>query len=162
MRDVRRPGASLAVPSRRPPTKERTMGFLDDLQRGADNISKSVTGAVDDTQSRYRADALLHDYGLLIFRQQTNASLPNDETELARVWNDLHTHLAQNPGLALSLKTVVAPPPPPPGAQPPPPPAGAQPGPPPPGAGAPLPPPGAAAPPPPPGAQPGPPPPPPS
>ena len=33
------------------------MGFLDDLQRGADNLTKSVTGTVDDTQARYRADA---------------------------------------------------------------------------------------------------------
>jgi hypothetical protein len=132
------------------------MGFLDDLQRGADSLTKSVSGAVDDTQARYRADALLHDYGLLIFRQQTNASQPNDAAELERVWNELHTHLAQNPGLALPLKTVVAPPPPP-GPQPPlPPGAIAQPGaaaaaPPPPGpATQPPPPPGASAPPPPP------------
>ena len=55
------------------------MGFLDDLQRGADSLTKSVTGTVDDTQARYRADALLHDYGLLIFRQQTGAPLPNDD-----------------------------------------------------------------------------------
>jgi len=116
----------------------RAMGFLDDLQRGANNLTQSVTGAVDDTQSRYRADALLHDYGLLIFRQQTNASLPTDAAELERVWNDLHAHLAQNPGLVLTLKTTVAPPPPPPGAQPPPPPGAATPGPPPP-AGAPQP-----------------------
>jgi hypothetical protein len=140
------------------------MGFLDDLQRGADNLTKSVTGAVDDTQARYRADNLLHDYGLLIFRQQTGKALPTDGAELERVWNDLHAHLAQNPTLALSLKTSAAPPPPPPGAAPPPPPPGAaaQPGPPPPGAVAqpgppppgattpPPPPPGAASPPPPP------------
>jgi hypothetical protein len=152
----------------------RAMGFLDDLQRGADNISKSVTGAVDDTQSRYRAEALLQDYGLLVFRQQTNASQPTDAAELARVWNDLHTHLAQNPTLVLSLKTALAPPPPPPGGQPPlqpgavappPPPGSAQPGPPT-GAAQPGPPPPTGAPqpgpPPPPGAaHPGPPPPPP-
>jgi hypothetical protein len=126
-----------------------------------------VTGAVDDTQARYRADSLLHDYGLLVFRQQTNASQPTDAAELERVWNDLHAHLAANPNLALTLKTTAVPPPPPPGAQPPPPPPGAaaQPGPPPPGAGAQPPPPSGApvadAPPPPPGAG-APPPPPPS
>ena len=32
------------------------MGFLDDLQRGADSLTKSVTGTVDDTQARYRAE----------------------------------------------------------------------------------------------------------
>ena len=120
------------------------MGFLDDLQRGADSLTKSVTGTVDDTQARYRADALLHDYGLLVFRQQTGAPLPNDTAELERVWNDLHAHLAQHPNLVPALKTTVAPPPPPPGAQPPPPPPGTA------TTQAPPPPPGAATPPPPP------------
>lgn len=118
------------------------MGFLDDLQRGADSITKTVTGTVDDTQARYRADALFHDYGLLIFRQQTGASLPTDAAELERVWSELHAHLTQNPSLVPALKTALvpappplsaaAPPPPPPGAvpaavQPPPPPPGAAP-----------------------------------
>lgn len=103
------------------------MGFLDDLQRGADSITKTVTGTVDDTQARYRADALFHDYGLLIFRQQTGTSLPTDAAELERVWADIHAHLAQNPTLVPALKTALAPPPPPPGAQPPPPPPGSAP-----------------------------------
>lgn len=136
------------------------MGFLDDLQRGADSLTKSVTGAVDDTQSRFRADHLFYDYGLLVYRQQTGTALPNDPAELERVWNDIHTHLIQNPTLALPLKTTPTPAPPlpgpqaplspgsmapPPGSvgQPPPPPPGAvaQPAPPPPGATAPPPPP---------------------
>ncbi len=111
------------------------MGFLDDLQRGAGNLTKSVSGTVDDTQARFRSDALLHDYGLLVFRQQTGTSLPSDPAELERVWNDLHSHVAAHPTLVPTLKTTVAPPPPPPGAQPPPPPGSvAPPGPPPPGA----------------------------
>jgi len=115
------------------------MGFLDDLQRGADSITKTVTGTVDDTQARYRADSLFHDYGLLIFRQQTGASLPTDAAELERVWSELHAHLAQNSSLVPALKTALAPAPPPPSATPPPPPpssvpAGVQPPPPPPGA----------------------------
>ena len=103
------------------------MGFLDDLQRGAENLTSSVKGTVDDTQARYRADALLHDYGLLIFRQQTGAPLPDDAAQLERVWTELHAHLGLNPTLVLALKTTVAPPPPPPGAAPPPPPPGSEP-----------------------------------
>lgn len=110
------------------------MGFFDDLSRGVNSLANSVSTSVDDTQARYRVERLLHDYGLLVFRQQTGQPLPGTEDELARVWKELHEALARSPHLTPALKSAAPPPPPPPGATAPPPPAGYAP--PPPAAGA--------------------------
>ena len=118
------------------------MGFLDDLSRGANKVANSISSGVDDTQARYRAEHLLHDYGLLVFRSQTGTTQPNDPSEMERVWRALTEHLAAHPQLSFGLKTAAPPPPAPVYGTPPPPPGAV----PPPGAQAPPPPPGAAAP----------------
>ena len=87
------------------------MGFLDDVSRGVSNVASSIGGTVDDTQARYRAEALLYDYGLLLFREQTGQASPTSQADLQRVWEDLHRHLAQWPQLNLQLKTNAAAPP---------------------------------------------------
>ena len=87
------------------------MGFLDDVKQGANNLAGSISGTVDDTQARYRAESLLYDYGFLLFREQTGHASPTSQTDLQRVWEDLHRHLAANPNLVLNLKTGAVPPP---------------------------------------------------
>jgi hypothetical protein len=138
------------------------MGFLDDLQKGADNLATSINKGVSGSQQRWQADAYFYDLGVLLYQERTGRGSPHITSEIERVVAGLQSHEQSGSPMNFALRTSSAPPPP--GATPPPPPGGAVPPPPPPGAvpppppGAIPPPPGGAIPPPPPGAVPAPPP----
>jgi hypothetical protein len=133
------------------------MGFLDDLQRGADNLSTSINKGISGTQQRWAADSLLYDLGVLKYQEATGRGNPFITSEIERVTKAIQEQEQSGTPISFALRTSASPPPPgaagatppppPPGAVPPPPPAGSVP-PPPPGA-VPPPPPGAVPPPPP-------------
>ncbi len=141
------------------------MGFLDDVKKGASNISDSINSSVKSTQTKHQASSLLHDLGVLSWKSRTGQAGADDATELARIEGELAELVAAGTVVDLTLKTAAAPPPPPPAAPataaaPAPPAAGdaappppAAPAPPPPAAEAPAPPPPAAPAPPPPAAE---------
>jgi hypothetical protein len=128
------------------------MGFLDDLKRGADQLSNKVNQSLSGqpgAPSAKQADPLFRDLGVLTYLDQTGQLTEAQQADVARVMGELGQLAAQGVVLDMALRTA---PPPPPGAAPPPPgsapPApGAAPVPPPPGGVAPPPPPGGAAPP---------------
>jgi hypothetical protein len=99
------------------------MGILDDLSRGASKVASSISTGIDDTQAKFRLDHLFHDYGLLLFRQQTGKPLPDTDEEIARVWREIHETLAKYPKLDPQQKSKQPPPAPPPVAASAPPPA---------------------------------------
>jgi hypothetical protein len=102
------------------------MGFLDDIKKGADNLSTSINSSVNDNQTKGRVTNLLRDLGSLTWAARTGQSGPDDAHEIARIEAELTDIVATKGALDLSIKTAPAPPPPPPAAAtPPPPPAGA-------------------------------------
>lgn len=140
------------------------MGFLDDLKKGANDLSASVNKGVNDTQARWKVEHLMHDLGTITYLEATGRGSETSAADKQRVLSELHQAETAGQPFNFVLKTSAVPPPPPPGATPAPPPPGATTPPPPPGAvpppppGAVPPPPGATTPPPPPGAVPPPPP----
>jgi hypothetical protein len=125
------------------------MGFMDDLKRGADQLSGKINQSLSGTgtPSSSQAEPLLRDLGVLTFLDQTGRLTEDQQADVQRVMSELQAFEAQGVALPLALRT--APPPPPGAATPPPPPGGSTP-PPPPGAASSPPPPGAPTPPPPP------------
>jgi hypothetical protein len=107
------------------------MGFLDDLKKGADNLSESINSTVKGTQDKHQASSLLHDLGVLTWKSRTGQTGPDDDTERARIERELADLIAAGTTIELALKSAAPPPPPPPAApSPPPPPAGEAPAPP--------------------------------
>lgn len=136
------------------------MGFLDDLKKGASDLTNAVNKGVSDTQARWNVEHLISDLGTLSYVEHKGQATENTAREKARVLASLAEAEAAGQVVSLHLKTGAPPPapaPPPPGAAPMPgaPPVGS-PVPPPPGSV--PPPPGGSVPPPPPGATPPPPP----
>ena len=97
------------------------MGFLDDIKKGADNLSGSINSSVQGTQTKGRVNDLLHDLGVLSWATRTGQAVPDAGAQQARIEAEL-AEIATAAPLDLSLKTA---PPPPPGAVTPPPPPGA-------------------------------------
>src|SRR5689334_12145796 len=110
------------------------MGFLDDLQRGADNLATSINKGVSGTQHRWQTDSLLADLGVLHYQQATGRGNPFVTSEIERVTQALQEQEQSGTVISFALRTSASPPPPGAGATPPPPPGGAVPPPPPPGA----------------------------
>jgi hypothetical protein len=138
------------------------MGFMDDLKRGADQLSGKINQSLSGSgaPSASQAEPLLRDLGVLTYLDQTGRLTDEQQADVQRVMGELQSLEGQGVALPLALRTA---PPPPPGSTATPPPAGgAVPPPPPPAAPTPPPPPpGGAVPSPPPPAAPTPPPPPP-
>jgi hypothetical protein len=101
------------------------MGFLDDIKKGADNLSTSINSSVSDTQTKNRVTSLLRDLGSLTWAARTGQSDPTDADEQARIEAELADIVATKGALDLGLRTGAPPPPAPPA-----PPAGAAPAPP--------------------------------
>jgi hypothetical protein len=102
------------------------MGFLDDLQRGADNLATSINQGVNSSQQRWQADALFYDLGVLLYQERTGRGSPHITSEIERVMGGLQAREQSGQPMSFALRTSLAPPPPPPGAAatPPPPPPG--------------------------------------
>ncbi len=109
------------------------MGFMDDLKRGADQLSGKINQSLSGTgaPSSSQAEPLLRDLGVLTFLDQTGRLTEDQQADVQRVMSELQALEAQGVALPLALRT--APPPPPGAATPPPPPGAATPPPPPPG-----------------------------
>jgi hypothetical protein len=128
------------------------MGFMDDLKRGADQLSGKINQSFSGSgaPSASQAEPLLRDLGVLTFLDQTDRLTEAQQADVQRVMGELQSLEGQGVALPLALRTA---PPPPPGstaASPPPPPTPPPPPPPPGGAVPPPPPPAAPTPPPPP------------
>jgi len=89
------------------------MGFLDDIKKGADNLSTSINSSVSDNQTKGRVTNLLRDLGSLTWAARTGQAGPGDAAEIVRIETDLADIVATKGALDLSLKSVPAPPPPP-------------------------------------------------
>jgi hypothetical protein len=97
------------------------MGFLDDIKKGADNLSTSIGGSVSEAQTKSRVTALLRDLGSITWATRTGQSELTDAAEQVRIEAELADIVATKGALDLGLKTGAPPPPAPPPPAPPPP-----------------------------------------
>ncbi len=102
------------------------MGLLDKAKEKASHLAGQAKEKIDDVKEKRKADDLLDDLGLIVFRQRTERGEPGDEAEIARLVTELSALEADGAEIVTPAPPAPAddspPPPPPPAADSPPPP----------------------------------------
>jgi uncharacterized coiled-coil DUF342 family protein len=83
--------------------------FFDKAKEKAQQLTSQVKEKVDDVQDRRKADDLLDDIGRIVYRQRTEATLPDDEARIAEIVAALQTLEASGTQI-LEAKPAAAPP----------------------------------------------------
>ena len=90
-----------------PPVWWAALGFLDDLQRGATNLSSSINQSVHGSQQRWQADAYFYDLGVLLYQERRRSE--DITAEIERVMAGLQEHESSDSVMSFALRTSRGP-----------------------------------------------------